>query len=244
MAHGHGWGLSIPPPCPKKRLPLHASACFHPRVPLTDVKHRLTLLLLLFTCALVASAVTAPLSGTKTVGPTGNYASLTAAIADIQAQSLGGALVLELQPAYVSTVETFPLTVPALNGASAVNTVTIRPASGAAGLSITSTDTPAATVNLNGAQFVTFDGRPGGAGTAKQLTIANTSTSGVAVRFINEGSSNTLRYLTLQGVNTSATSGANGNAGNTIDRCVFFLCVTAKAHFRCRKRDSSFTSGL
>ena len=217
------------------------------------MKHRLTLLLLLFTCTLVALAVAAPLSGTKTVGSTGGYASLTAVIADIQVQSLGGALVLELQPAYVSTVETFPLTVPALNDASAVNTVTIRPASGAAGLSITSADTTAATVNLNGAQFVTFDGRPGGVGTAKQLTIANTSTSGVAVRFINEASSNTLRYLTLQGVNTSATSGtvvfstttgANGNDGKTIDRSVFFLCVTAKAHFRCRKRDSSFTSRL
>ena len=169
MAHGHGRGSPLSPPRQRKCLPLHAAACFHPRVPPTDVKHRLTLLLLLFTCALVASAVAAPLSGTKTVGPTGGYASLTAAIADIQAQSLGGALVLELQSTYVSTVETFPLTVPALNGASAVKTVTIRPASGAAGLSITSTDTTAATVDLNGAQFVTFDGRPGGAGDRKSV---------------------------------------------------------------------------
>ena len=183
----------------------------------------------------------APLSGTKLVGPTGDYASLTAAIADVQAvgNGLGGALVLELQATYVSSVETFPLTVPALNGASAVNSLTIRPASGATGLSIVSAVSSAATVDLNGAQFVTIDGRPGGVGSyaasgvgavlqPSVLTIANTSTSGVALRFINEAIGNTCRYTVLRGVNTSAssgtvvfsaTTGANGNDNNTLDHC-------------------------
>lgn len=176
------------------------------------------------------SANAAPLSGTKSVGPTGDYTSITAAIADVQAvdNGLGGALILELQATYASTVETFPLTLPALNGASVVNTLTIRPASGATALSITSANTTAATMDLNGAQFVTIDGRAGGAGTAKQLTIANTSTSGVALRFINEASNNTLRHLTLRGVNTnsfsgtvvfSTTTGANGNDDNTLAQC-------------------------
>ena len=169
-----------------------------------------------------------PIFGTKSVGPTGNYTSITAAIADVQAQGLGGALVLELQSTYVSTVETFPLTIPVLNGVSTVNTLTIRPALGATGLSISSAGTTAATVDLNGAQFVTIDGRPGGTGTVSQLSIANTSTSGVALRFINEASNNTVRYVALRSVNTSATSGtvvfstttgANGNDNNTIDHC-------------------------
>ena len=180
----------------------------------------------LFLCT--ATAFAAPLSGTKSVGPTGNYASLTATIVDIQAQTVGGVLILELQSTYISSVETFPLVVPALNGASAINTVTIRPASGATALSITSADTTAATVDLNGAQFVTLDGRPGGVGTTKQLTLANTSISGRAVRFINDASENALRFLTLRGVNTSAssgtvvfstTTGANGNDNNTVDTC-------------------------
>ncbi len=185
-------------------------------------------LLLLLTVLVPALLRAAPLSGTKSVGPTGDYASLTDAIADIQVQTVGGALVLELQATYLGSVETFPLTVPALNGASAVNSVTIRPATGATALSITSANTTAATVDLNGAQFVTFDGRPGGTGTAKQLNMANTSTSGVTVRFINEASSDALRFLTLQGVNTvnasgvvlfGSTTGANGNDDNTIDTC-------------------------
>ena len=50
------------------------------------------------------------LSGTYSVGATGNYASLTAAIADIQTQTISGAVTLELQSSYTSTGETFPLT--------------------------------------------------------------------------------------------------------------------------------------
>jgi hypothetical protein len=186
---------------------------------------------------LVLPAQAVPLSGTKSVGPTGDYLSITAAIADIQAQTLGGALVLELQPPYLGVAETFPLIIPALNGASAVNTLTIRPASGATGLSITSAVSLAPTVDLNGAQFVTIDGRPGGVGShagsgggaASQLTIANTDIDGVALRFINEASGNTIRYTTLQSVNTagatsgtvlfSTTTGANGNDNNTMDHC-------------------------
>jgi alpha-tubulin suppressor-like RCC1 family protein len=183
-----------------------------------------------YTVAVTRQNSLGPISGTRTVGPAGNYVSISAAIADVQAagNGLGGALVLELLPAYVSTVETFPITIPTLNGASAANTLTIRPASGATALAVTSADTTAATVDLNGAQFVTIDGRAGGTGTVSQLTIANTSASGVALRFINEASGNNVQYLTLQGMNASATggtvvfsttTGANGNDNNTIDHC-------------------------
>jgi hypothetical protein len=143
---------------------------------------------------------------------------------------LSGALVLELQATYVSTVETFPLTFSNL-GTTATNTLTIRPQTGATGLSISTAVNTVATVDLNGAQFLTLDGRPGGTGTAKQLTIANTNTinsGGVALRFINEASNNIVEYLTLQSGNLdqftgtvffSGTSGANGNDNNTIDHC-------------------------
>ncbi len=181
------------------------------------------LVLLLF----VLPAQGTPLSGIRSIGPAGDYLSIGAAVADVQAQTLGGALVLELQASYVSSVETFPLVFTNL-GTSAINTVTLRPQTGATALSISSADTTAATVDLNGAQYVTIDGRPGGVGTAKQLTIANTSTSGVALRYINEASGNAIQYTTLQGVNTSAnrgtvffstTTGVNGNDNNTLDHC-------------------------
>ncbi|MFZ2279857.1 MAG: hypothetical protein WAW39_18815, partial [Prosthecobacter sp.] len=167
------------------------------------------------------------LSGTYAVGPGGDYASIGEALSAIQTNGLSGPMVLELQASYVSTGETFPLVFTNL-GTTATNTLTLRPQAGAAALSISSADATAATVDLNGAQFVTIDGRAGGVGTVKQLTIANTSTSGVALRFINEAGGNVIQYITLRGVNTSATSGtvlfstttgANGNDNNTLDHC-------------------------
>ena len=177
----------------------------------------------------------AALSGTKAIGPSGDYASITAALSDIHTQGLGGPLVLELQASYVSTVETFPITFTNL-GTTVTNSLTVRPQADATNLTIISADTTAATVDLNGAQFVTLDGRPAGVGsntssgvgTASQLSIANTSASGVAMRFINEASNNTLEYVTVSGANTSTTSGvvvfstttgANGNDNNTLDHC-------------------------
>jgi len=185
--------------------------------------------------ALSASAATGNQSttaptfcGTVTVGPSGTHPTIAAALNAIGSQGLNCASFIELQAAYVSSVETFPIVVPFIGGASSTNTLTIRPESGAANLSITSANTTAATIDLNGANWVTFDGRPGGTGTTKQLTIANTSTSGVALRFINDAISNTVKFTTLQGVNTSTTSGVvlfstttagSGNDNNTIDNC-------------------------
>ena len=185
---------------------------------------------LAFLAAFILPLSAAPLSGTYSIGPTGTYASLTAAIADVKLQGMNASVVLELQASYMSSVETFPLTVGGAGGlpTTMVNTLTIRPASGATALSISSANTTAATLDLNGAQFLRIDGRPGGVGTAKELTIANTNTSGVAVRFINEASENVLSFLIVQGVNTSATggtsvfsttTGVNGNDNNTIDQC-------------------------
>jgi len=166
-------------------------------------------------------------NGTKTVGPTGDYASVTAAIADIQANGLDGALTLELLPTYTSGGETFPLNFTNLTGISAANTLTLRPQTGATNRAITGSNATAI-VNLDNAQFVTIDGRAGGVGTNKELTIQNTNTSGATIRFINDASNNTIKHTIVRGVVTSVlsgvilfstTTGANGNDNNTIDNC-------------------------
>ncbi|MFM7671378.1 MAG: beta strand repeat-containing protein, partial [Bacteroidota bacterium] len=164
-------------------------------------------------------------TGTYSVGPTGTYLNITAVLSALS-NGTSGAVVFELQAAYSSAAETFPLTL--TNGAcSLVGGVTIRPETGATALSISSASTTA-TIDINGGSNFIIDGRAGGTGTTKGLTIANTSTSGTAVRFINEGSTNTLKYVTLTGVNSgtssgvilfSTTTGANGNDNNTIDNC-------------------------
>ncbi len=171
-----------------------------------------------------AATTTGTISGTRSIGPTGTYTTIAAAVADINTNGLAGNVLLELQSTYVSSVETFPLVINTLGSPS--NTITIRPAVGATALSITSANTTA-TLDVNTATNVTIDGRAGGAG-ASQLTLANTATAGLAVRLINGASRNTIQFCTITGVNTSTTggvvlfsttTGVTGNNSNTIDTC-------------------------
>jgi hypothetical protein len=172
------------------------------------------------------ATTTGTVAGTFSVGPTGAFTSLGAAITNINTNGLAGSVTLELQAAYASGVETFPLVINTLGSPS--NTITIRPETGATALSITSA-AATATIDLNGATNVTIDGRAGGAGPS-QLTIANTAVGSVAVRLINGASRNTIKFATIQGVNNTIAGGVvllstttaaigTGNNNNTIDTC-------------------------
>jgi hypothetical protein len=176
-----------------------------------------------------------PISGTKSVGPTGDYLNLTAAITAIQVNTLSGATILELQSGYTSAGETFPLNLTNLTTTSS-NTLTIRPESAATALSISGAGT--STISFTGANYVTIDGRPGGTGSSKELTIQNTSTTGNALVFINDASNNILQYCIVKGVTTAAatgtilfstTTGSTGNDNNTIDNCDIIEGATTPA---------------
>jgi hypothetical protein len=180
--------------------------------------------------SLTAAAVTPVAAGTYTVGPTGTYTSLTAAANAINAAGVSGPVILELQSTYVSTVETFPITLAGQTNCSpltATNNVTIRPAAGAPVLTISGSNATSI-FDINNGQWWRIDGRAGGTGTTQGLVLANTNTSGSVVRLINEGSNNIVRYCNVQGVNTSTvnglfffstTTGANGNDNNLIEFC-------------------------
>ena len=170
----------------------------------------------------ITTSCASGISSTKSVGPTGDFATITAALTG----GISGATILELQSTYTSTGETFPIAFPLCSNSG--STLTIRPEVGATGLVITSSNT-IATIDLNGVSYVAIDGRPGGLGTTSQLSITNTSiaTGGTAVRFINDANNNTLSYLGLKSEFASATSGVvvfstgvtNGNDNNTITFC-------------------------
>jgi hypothetical protein len=169
-----------------------------------------------------------PTTGTFTVGPTGNFTSITQIVNTLNAGcTLTGAVIFELQAAYNSSVETFPITFSAINGSSGTNTVTFRPATGATNLSITSSNATGI-LNLSGANYIIFDGRAGGVGTTKNLTIENTNNStAYGVRLINGAANNTFQYCTIQNASTSSSIGALlfstsstiGNSNNTISNC-------------------------
>lgn len=139
----------------------------------------------------------------------GDFSSLNAAIAQATAVGLAGPTVFNLMPSYVSTGETFPITISdAIGCANATNTLIIRPdASVSAPLTIESSGTQ--TFLLNGAKYLTIDGRPGGTGTARMLVLNNTNTSGTNIMLQNDASFNTITYCDIQGRN-SLTTAAGG----------------------------------
>ncbi|WP_460500548.1 beta strand repeat-containing protein, partial [Hymenobacter agri] len=177
----------------------------------------------------LTAAAAVPLCGTKSVGPTGDYASLTAAFAAVNLNGVCGPLVLELQSSYVSTGETFPLTY-TYAGGSATNTVTVRPAAGATGLSISGSST-SSILSLSGGKYFVLDGRPGGSGstvsgaaTATDLLVANTNTSGIVLNLTNDATNSAVQHCQLKGVGTSSSypvvnfnsTATAGNSNNTV----------------------------
>ena len=164
------------------------------------------------------------MSGVIPVGPTApaspagfpTLSGVGGALAYINTNGLGGNTILELQAdyttAYAATSETYPLTFSSNACVNATKTLTIRPAAAVSSpITLTSASTTA-TVDLNGATYITFDGRPDGIGVNKYLSIVNTSSTaaaaGNAVLFRNEARNNTLTYLDLKGSNLNP-------AGNT-----------------------------
>ncbi len=170
-----------------------------------------------------STAACTGLSGTYLIGPGQTYTTLTSALSALNTGQ-SGHVIFELASNYVSTSETYPIRIDSVGCISSTKTLTIRPAAGATNLSITSANTQG-TINLNGCKFVTIDGRPGGAGTAAQLTINNTSlTTGYTIQFINDASNNTISFCNILGSDSLAEGGAiqfmggvwTGNDNNTI----------------------------
>lgn len=177
------------------------------------------------------------LCGTYTIGPTGAYTSLTAAVAAVAANGILCPLIFEFQAAYVSTVETFPINIPFLGSGPATN-ITCRPELGATNIVITSN--AAQTINFTGSSYFMFDGRPGGVGVNRELSIENTSTAGNAIQFVNDAQSSGATYCNIRGVNTSTVSGVVsfgaavvggiGNSNNSFTNNNFTSGATRAVH--------------
>ncbi len=143
---------------------------------------------------------------------------------------LSNSYIIEILPAYDQSSETIPITLGAKNGASATNTITIRPASGNSGEIISATST-AGVLILNDADYVIIDGRPGGVGNSPDFRIQNLATTGTNSNSIwlqNGASNNVIKYVHVLN-NTQNTAGpraivigtstTTGNDDNLITNC-------------------------
>ncbi len=190
----------------------------------------------LFTCLLAGSVSWAQTGSVNLLDGTGSplstHASITEAYTAIPA-TLTQAYIIELDATYTGSAETYPVTFGLKAGASASNTITVRPALGAGALAISGNVSGNPVVLLNDADYVILDGRPGGQGTSGTLTIENlaTSSSSNTVSLTNGATFNVVRYCNiLNGTSGSAgrgihfgTSASNvsGNSDNLVEYCFF-----------------------
>lgn len=171
------------------------------------------------------------LQGKRTIGPSGNYTSITSALNAISNGGLSSNLILELQSSYTSVSESFPITIDPLSCSLDKFNLIIRPEYNAKGLTISGSNANGI-LSFNKGDKVTIDGRPGGNGSESHLAIVNTNSNAPIVVFKNDASYNSLKHLTFSGANTSildglmvflGTSGTGtiGNMSDSILNCTF-----------------------
>lgn len=184
--------------------------------------------LLYFFMALIMGAFLTHINAnvTKTVGATGaDYETLKQAFDDINTGVLStGVITLQLVD---NTTESATASLNASGeGSASYSSVVIYPA--VSDLSIIGTFS-GATITLNGADNVTIDGRVGGIGSSRSLTIANISTEAVTnnytIQFAADAQNNTVKYCNIKGSGTNWSKGiisfengisGVGNGNNTI----------------------------
>ena len=132
-------------------------------------------------------------------------ASITSVLDSIKQYGIGGPVTIELQNSYVPTFERFPITLSDTLGTSANAPLVIRAAAASTNIEIFTTQANVSTFLFTGARFVTIDGRPGGIGNSRALTIrANNNSNAVDMYSYNTTQTN----VELKYVNLKAVSGA------------------------------------
>lgn len=134
---------------------------------------------------------------------------------------------------YTGANEIIPVTFIAKDGASASNTITIKPAPGVTSVSVTGTISNNAILVLDGADYLVIDGSAQG-DTSKNLLIENTITSGTSsntINLINGATNNVIKNCIVKNnaQNTAgprgilfgtAANNPEGNSNNSILNCI------------------------
>lgn len=140
------------------------------------------------------------------------------------------AYLIEILAVYDGTMEALPITFGLKDGASATNTITLRPAAGNTGEIITGSSTTGILI-LNEADYVIIDGRPGGVGSTPDLKFVNLATSGTnanTIQLLNGACYNIIKYVHV--VNSTqntagpraiviGTTTSTGNSNNQLRYC-------------------------
>lgn len=143
------------------------------------------------------------------------------------------AYIIEILSSYNGSTEVFPINLTSRIGSSSLNTITIRPDAGNTGEQIVTSITSNPVIKFNDADYVILDGRPGGAGSSRDLSIQNTSTSNVqanTIQLINGATNNVIKFCNSINSTANVSGPANvfidfsvsnptGNSNNLITEC-------------------------
>jgi hypothetical protein len=152
-----------------------------------------------------------PLSGNYTIGVTGDFPTLTQALASLSSLGAVGPVTFSLIDANYPS-EVFPISITSYPGMSSINTLTIRPDATASNVLIQNNNITSGVFVINGAKYVTIDGRPGGVGTSRGLHLVNFALANFSViSFLNDANSCNVKYCNIRSSNT-ALSGANSGS--------------------------------
>ena len=134
----------------------------------------------------------------------GVYATITAAVADLNSRGVSAAVrFLLVDSIYTSATESYPLIINSITGASAVNTVTIRPNDGIS--STISGNSEEGIFKLNGADFLTIDGSNSDS-TDKSLTMIDSNSTGAGIWIASVSDSNGATFNTIKNCRISGLS--------------------------------------
>lgn len=142
---------------------------------------------------------TAQLSGTYTIGATGDYATFTDAVSELATCGISGAVTFNVLTG--SGPYTEQIIIPEISGASAVNTITFN----GNGETLTSATTTGdrSLILLNGADYVTVDN-------LSLVTISDSNN--FVIQLTNDADFNTINNCTID-MTSTFTSTATSNAG-------------------------------
>lgn len=139
-----------------------------------------------------ASTLAGTISGILNVP--GNYPSITSALNALRLNGMAGAVTIQLNTNYNNANETYPITVSGI-GTATNRTLTIRPASNVTSLVLSSPANTSVFSITNTNHFI-IDGRPGGTGTNRALTLL--CNNGInTVTFFDDCANDTIRFCRI-----------------------------------------------
>ncbi|GGH58634.1 hypothetical protein GCM10011379_04530 [Filimonas zeae] len=193
------------------------------------------------TSSIASDSTRCNLKGSFSIGKSGYFTSIGQAFEAIGNKGMTGSITLELLKDYNSTVEAFPLTFPKKVYCRTPDyTVFLRPAADVTNLEIANTGSTPLLI-IDSADNIILDGRPGGTGTLKALTLTGRGT----VILMQNASDNIIRYLNIRSDYSSQWAGAitmAGTLGKGCDNNIFDQCNFSDNKTMPRLHLSSITS--